>query len=163
MSVQKRFRMFAGPNGSGKSTLYKRLRKDSTIHTDIYVAADRIEADILKKKRFVFNAYRINVVESEFKSFISHSGILSKYPLKSDLLSSLQIKSGVLKVRDRKFINSYLASCIANYLAVRLLESDQSFCYETVMSHPSKIKLLMNAKKFGFEVVEEIAISLSLQ
>jgi predicted ABC-type ATPase len=143
--------MFAGPNGSGKSSLYERLRKDAVIHTDTYVAADRIEADIRRKKKFVFNAYRIKVDESEFKSFVVDSGILSKYPLKNNLLDSVHIKSGVLKVSDPKFIDSYLASCIAGYLSEKLIETGQSFCLETVMSHPSKIKVLKQAKKLGFK------------
>src|SRR5438445_1119615 len=92
--TKKRFRMFAGPNGSGKSTLYERLRKDSIIHTDIYLAADRIEAELLKKKRFVFNAYRIKVTDTEFKSEAELSGILQKHPKKKVLLNAVNIKSG---------------------------------------------------------------------
>jgi len=61
--VTPRFRMFAGPNGSGKSSLYNHLRNQKIIHTEIYVSADRIEAELKIKKRFVFNAYRISTNE----------------------------------------------------------------------------------------------------
>jgi len=33
------------------------------------------------------------------------------------------------------------------------IEQKQSFCYETVLSHPSKIQLVQQAKQNGFEVV----------
>ncbi len=150
MSAPKRFRMFAGPNGSGKSSLYERLRKD-TIHTDVYIAADRIEADFRKKKRFTFNAYRIKVSETEFISFAVTSGILDKHPHKLALLKSLQIKAGILRLKNPAFIDSYLASCIASYLSLKLFETEQSFCFETVMSHPSKLEILKETKKRGFK------------
>lgn len=151
MTSRKRFRMFAGPNGSGKSTLYERLRKDSIIHTDIYLAADRIEAEINNNKRFVFNAYRVSVTEAEFKSEAELSGVLLRHPNKKKLLDAIQIKSGILTIRDKRFLDSYLASFIASYLAKKLFESDQSFCFETVMSHPSKIEMLNAAKEFGYK------------
>lgn len=150
MSAPKRFRMFAGPNGSGKSSLYLRLRKD-TIHTDAYISADRIEADIRKKKRFTFNAYRIKVSEAEFRAFAAKSGILDKHPSKEAMLESLQIKAGVLRLKNTVFLDSYLASCIASYLTGKLFETRQSFCLETVMSHPSKLEVLKEAKKYGFK------------
>jgi predicted ABC-type ATPase len=151
MTPQKRFRMFAGPNGSGKSTLYERLRKDSIIHTELYVAADRIEAELRKKKRFVFNAYHVKVTEVEFISFGQQSGILDKHPNKDEVLKALHIKSGILTIKDPAFIDSYVASLIANYLSKKLLETEHSFCFETVMSHESKIDLLREAKRLGFK------------
>src|ERR1700682_5714984 len=123
MTTKKRFRMFAGPNGSVKSTLYQRLRKDSIIRTDIYLSADRIEAELRKTRRFVFNAYRIKVTEAEFKSDATLSGVLRKHPNIHKLLGAVQVKSGILTVSDKAFIDSYLASFIAAYLAKKLFES----------------------------------------
>ena len=143
--------MFAGPNGSGKSTLYERLREDSVIHTEIYVAADRIEAEIKKRERFVFNAYHVKIAQDEFISEASTSSLLAKHPNKNDVLKALQIKSGILRIKNSDFVDSYIASFIASYLAKKLLESGQSFCFETVMSHPSKIALLKEAKRLGFK------------
>jgi len=64
--VKPRFRIFAGPNGSGKSTLFEYLRSKKNIHTEIYVSADRIEAELRKKNAFVFNAYRVSTSEDDF-------------------------------------------------------------------------------------------------
>jgi predicted ABC-type ATPase len=151
MTPKKRFRMFAGPNGSGKSSLYERLRKDAIIHTDIYISADKIEADIRKNKRFVFNAYGVKVSEPEFKTAAGKYGILSKHPNRKGLLEALSIKGGILYIKEKKFIDSYLASAIVSYLGRKFLETGKSFCLETVMSHPSKVALLEQAKRFGFK------------
>jgi predicted ABC-type ATPase len=151
MIAQKRFRMFADPNGSGKSTFYERLRKDSTIHTEIYVAADRIESEIRKRKQFVFNAYHVKVTEHEFLSEARNSSILDKHPNKAEVLKSFRINSGMLTIGNPAFIDSYVASFIASYLSSKLLESGQSFCFETVMFHESKINLLREAKRLGFK------------
>ncbi len=52
----------------------------------------------------------------------------------------------------KKGINSYSASLIVSYLAEKLVAINESFCFETVMSHPSKIKMLEAAKSAGYNV-----------
>jgi len=47
-------------------------------------------------------------------------------------------------------INSYQASYIAEFFRSILVESNQTFSFETVMSHPSKIEFLKKAKQMGF-------------
>ena len=51
----------------------------------------------------------------------------------------------------KKKINSYHASFIATYLVNKLLFTGQSFCFETVMSHISKVHLLAHAKRAGYK------------
>ncbi|HKO81524.1 MAG TPA: hypothetical protein VJU78_14065, partial [Chitinophagaceae bacterium] len=51
----------------------------------------------------------------------------------------------------KKQINSYHASFIATYLVNKLLLTGQSFCFETVMSHISKVQLLAEAKQAGYK------------
>ena len=150
--MQPRFRMFAGPNGSGKTHLFNFLRSQSFIHTEIYVNADEIEQKLSKSLRFHFNAYRVKVSDEDFKKHIRQSGILKKIRDKS-FLDKINIHGGVLKMHIRKGeLNSYIASFIASYLSQKLIESKQSFCYETVLSHSSKLKLLEQAKKKGYKI-----------
>ncbi|MBI4931831.1 MAG: zeta toxin family protein [Bacteroidetes bacterium] len=149
--MQPRFRMFAGPNGSGKTHLFNFLRSKSYIHTEIYVNADEIEQKLSESLRFHFNAYRVKVSDEDFKKHIRQSGILKKIQDKS-FLKKINIQGGVLKMNIRKGeLNSYIASFIASYLSEKLIESKQSFCYETVLSHPSKLKLLEQARKKGYK------------
>lgn len=49
--------------------------------------------------------------------------------------------------------HSYDASKIAAHMRSKLLTSGESFCFETVFSHPSKIDFVAQAKANGYEVV----------
>lgn len=144
--------MFAGPNGSGKTFFFKHLRRNGVIQTEIYVSADRIEASLLKRPSFNFNAYRIKVSESEFKDHIIKDGLFQAKIDNLDFLALFRIKKGILFIKlTKKKINSYHASFIATYLVKKLLETGQSFCYETVMSHVSKTELLSLAQQCGYK------------
>lgn len=143
-----RFRLFAGPNGSGKSSLFQHLKSKGSINTELYVSADRIEAGLKKDAYFNFNAYRVKVSEPEFKQHIEASGLFKK--LGKHNLNFLTLQSGVLRVAPAE-VNSYIASFVASYLVEKLFESRQSFCFETVMSHQSKIEMLKLAKKKGYK------------
>lgn len=149
--MQPRFRMFAGPNGSGKTHLFNFLQNHSYIHTEIYVNADSIEQKLSDSMQFNFNAYRVKVSDEDFKKHIRQSGILKKIKDKS-FLEKLELRSGILKMRIRKNeLNSYIASFVATYLAGKLIETKQSFCYETVLSHQSKLNLLRQAQENGYK------------
>jgi predicted ABC-type ATPase len=147
---KSRFRIFAGPNGSGKSSLFNYLKEQKYISTEIYINADKIEKQISLSKKFSFNAYRVKVSEEEFKAEIKTDGLFERSGLGSDI-EKLHIKSGILNIKLKEpKINSYLASFICVFLAKKLFETGSSFCYETVMSHPSKIELYQLAKEAGY-------------
>ncbi|MDZ4809676.1 MAG: zeta toxin family protein [Bacteroidota bacterium] len=149
---QPRFRLFAGPNGSGKTFFFNHLRSNGIITTEIYVSADKIEADFKKKPLFNFNAYRVKVSDDEFKEHILTDGLYASKINDSSFLRAIRIKSGVLQINlPRKKINSYHASFIATYLVNKLLLTGQSFCFETVMSHVSKVQLLSVARQAGYK------------
>jgi predicted ABC-type ATPase len=147
---RKRFRIFAGPNGSGKSTLYNQLI-NSTIHTKLYVAADKIEAEMRDQEFFDFTEYNFITTEEEFKMHAKRQELLDIHGSKQELLDSLRVRENRLTVNNRQFIDSYLASSVASYLTQKLFETNQSFCFETVMSHHSKIELLQQARKLGYK------------
>ena len=48
---------------------------------------------------------------------------------------------------------SYEAAAIASKLRSRLLKQGNSFCFETVFSHPSKIDFVAEAKSLGYEII----------
>ena len=149
---QPKFRLFAGPNGSGKTFLFQHLKTNGFISTEIYISADKIEADLKGKKIFNFNAYRVKVSDEEFQHYILTDGLYTSKINDPSFLRDIKIKSGILKTNlAKEKINSYHGSFIASYLANKLLASGQSFCYETVMSHISKIRLLEQAKKAGYK------------
>ena len=148
-----KFRLFGGPNGSGKTFLFEQLRKAGTINTEIFVNADRILRDIQKRGNFNFNAYHIRSSDVEFKDSIANSGLFEKIK-ESDLLTRTSIQRGVLGFAiPRTDLNAYHASFIATYLVSKLFETGQSFCFETVMSHGSKIAYLDLARRFNIKVI----------
>jgi predicted ABC-type ATPase len=49
--------------------------------------------------------------------------------------------------------NSYAAARIAEKIRFEQLEQGNSFCFETVFSHPSKIDFIGKAKALGYEVI----------
>lgn len=150
--LQPRFRLFAGPNGSGKTFFFKHLKSKGLITTEIYVSADKIEADIKKNPSFNFNAYRVKVSDAEFKQHILADGLFESKINDISFFKAIQIEAGVLSIKlTRKKINSYHASFIATYLVNKLLLTGQSFCFETVMSHISKVDLLSQAKTMGYK------------
>ena len=145
-----RFRMFAGPNGSGKTTFYESIRNAGLINTEIYISADRIEETLRDNGSFNFNPYHIKVNRDSLVTHIKNSGLYLENKFDSNFLESFEIKSGKLSFPKLKF-NSYHASFIASYLVEMLLLNKKSFCFETVMSHPSKLNLLAKAKKLGYK------------
>lgn len=149
--MAQKFRLFAGPNGSGKSTLFKDLRQAKVIHTEIYISADSIEVTLKNKKQFYFPAYRIQANQEEFIAHIKQSSLFKRIEHKEIFLKSCTIQSGILKIENTE-INSYHASFVATYLVDKLFETKQSFCFETVMSHDSKIELLKKAKSLKYKI-----------
>lgn len=148
--MAQKFRLFAGPNGSGKSTMFKRFKHQKIIHTEIYVSADSIEVTLKEKKQFYFPAYRIQATQEEFINHIESSSLFKRIKDKATFLASCKIKSGILTIENTA-INSYHASFVATYLVDKIFETKQSFCFETVMSHPSKIELFKIAKKYNYK------------
>jgi predicted ABC-type ATPase len=148
--MPSKFRLFAGPNGSGKSTLFKNLKQQKIIHTEIYVSADSIEETLRIKNKFYFPAYRIQANQKEFIEHVINSTLFEKIENKTTFTNSIKIKSGILTFENTD-INSYHASFVASYLVDNLFKTKQSFCFETVMSHISKIRLIENAKNKGYK------------
>lgn len=138
--------MFAGPNGSGKSTLIDQIDKQFNL-------GYKINADVIK-----------NLLDTQ--NFIDckhfYPDILFQKDWELFLLLNMndQRNSGHLKnklvIRDNFFVckdkvNSYEAALVATFFRELLLQNKFTFSFETVMSHPSKVDFLSNAKKTGFK------------
>lgn len=54
---------------------------------------------------------------------------------------------------DNPEANSYQAARLAAQLRYEQLEAGNSFCFETVFSHPSKIDFLARAKALGYQII----------
>jgi predicted ABC-type ATPase len=141
--MTKRLRVIAGPNGSGKSTWLDKIK--SKVELGIYVNADEIEKTIKEKGVLNLENYKIKTSNKEFIDFINNEGFSA---LKLSNQSKF-IQKNTLKISD---IDSYIASDIAAFIREKLLLMDISFSFETVMSHPEKLKFIEKAKDKGYRI-----------
>lgn len=144
----KRLRVFAGPNGSGKTTIVKSLQ--SEIPFGVYVNADDIESLLKEGKVLLFNTYQIVVGENQIQQFFKTSSFAPVKRNEPDLWTKLTVKENVLHIQA--VVDSYLAADLAEFIRQQLLSNNQSFTYETVMSHESKIAFLEIARNKGYRV-----------
>ncbi|MDR2999841.1 MAG: hypothetical protein LBU89_01135 [Fibromonadaceae bacterium] len=146
----KRLRVFAGPNGSGKSTLYSYLVKNHIFNNYYFINADVISKDLMDFLNLAY--YPVKFVKAEFLDFLEKSSFQSKLSFK--LASKLNIEGSIISLTDRDFPEiSYISACLAEFLRRKMImESDSSFAFETVFSHPSKLDEILFAKENGYKV-----------
>ncbi|MDZ4861312.1 MAG: zeta toxin family protein [Candidatus Hydrogenedentes bacterium] len=140
-------RLFAGPNGSGKSTLKGVLSHELL---GAYLNPDEIESHIRETGSLSLAPFGVRTTAEEILAFFSSSSLLHD----ANMLSAarrLHFSGGQLHF-DQVAVNSYFASVALDFLRTKLLEAGQSFTFETVMSHGSKIDILEKARKLGFRI-----------
>jgi predicted ABC-type ATPase len=137
--------MFAGPNGSGKSILKSYLSKELL---GVYLNPDEIEQEIRKQGFLDFTIYGVTATADEVLVFFNGSSFLIKKGF-SDAAKRLGFAHDRLDFTKVE-MNSYFSSVACDFLRQKLLEQKISFTFETVMSHPSKVKLLKQAQRAGY-------------
>lgn len=140
-----RIRMFAGPNGSGKSTFKTMLRKELL---GIYINPDEIENQIQERHFLDLEPYQVNANEEEILRYFKESVLLEKAGCLDDG-QYLRFKDNKLIFRDVRS-HTYFASVAADFIRKKLIENSKSFTFETVMSFPDKIQLLLDAQSQGY-------------
>ncbi|BAV07977.1 Predicted ABC-type ATPase [Filimonas lacunae] len=139
-------RVFAGPNGSGKSTIIKEIQK--LVATGAYVNADDIEKACRDKGFINLGDYGLASTAPAFAAFLQHSTLLAKAE-NEGLQIGISFSNNVIKVDQQA--NSYAAALIADFLRNLLLDQGETFSFETVMSHESKLEMLQRSAKSGFK------------
>lgn len=145
MSIKK-FRMFAGPNGSGKSTLIHQI--DSSFNLGFFINADNIEQTLKTAKHLDYRSLvPTKIDQTDWINFINSK--ISDPRVKLLSFNGFSFKDDFLVSKQE--INSYHASIIAEFFREKLIEGNQTFSFETVMSHPSKLEFISQAKMNGFK------------
>ena len=137
--------MFAGPNGSGKSTLKSYLPAPLL---GVYLNPDEIEQQISKRRFLDFSEYGVTATGEEALSFFRGSSFLESAGF-APAAKALVFAGGRLDFGNVE-VNSYFASVAADFLRHKLLAQKSTFTFETVMSHQSKIELLVEAQSAGY-------------
>lgn len=138
-------RMFAGPNGSGKSVLKSYLAEPLL---GVYLNPDDIEKQVKERGCVDMRDFDIQVTAEEVLPFFTSSALLIQQGL-SEAAGSLTY-AGERLCFPHGVINSYFASVMTDFLRHKLLAAKQTFTFETVMSHPSKVSLLQSAQNAGY-------------
>lgn len=139
-------RVFAGPNGSGKSTTIKEVQH--SFYTGVYVNADDIEKTAREKGFINLGDYGLIPEETAFTDFLRQSTLLKKAN-RDGFAIDLTFSDNIIKIG--KNTHSYEAALIAAFLRQLLIEEGNTFSFETVMSHPSKLDVFRNAHAAGFK------------
>ncbi len=144
--------MLAGPNGSGKSFLVPSLATE--VNLGVIVNADEIEARLKaqhRRRTRVLNLHdwKLMLTQQDLDAFLQAEEATKQTTLAQQQMQKLRIEENVLLFTAVK-IDSYLASRVAEFLRYSLLAARQSFTFETVMSHPSKLAFLRDAQAAGF-------------
>lgn len=137
--------MFAGPNGSGKSTLKAVLPAELL---GVFLNPDDIEDEIRRQGFLDFAAYHVTTNAKEVLPFFTGSVFLKDAGY-ADTAKKLHFSNGRLNFENLE-VNSYFASVAGDFLRQKLLERKETFTFETVMSHRSKVDLLARAQAVGY-------------
>jgi predicted ABC-type ATPase len=143
----KRMRVFAGPNGSGKSTIIKEIQQQ--VFTGTYINADDIEKACKDKGFINLGDFGLDTTLEDFLKFRNQSTLVTK-ALNEGYQIDLTFSDNIIKV-PAETNNSYAAALIAEYLRNLLVDKGETFSFETVMSHESKLSMFQRAQKEGFK------------
>lgn len=151
MSKVKRLRIFAGPNGSGKSTLFETFQRN--YKPGIFINSDVVEKEILEKGFLDLLPYGLDLTQDDLINFYQteNAKTLLDKSQKSGHKIDIEIKENIIVDKSRD-THSYEAALITSFIRENLLKKGISYAFETVMSHPSKLDEIIEAKKNGYKV-----------
>lgn len=138
-------RVFAGPNGSGKSTL-KGLLPGALL--GIYLNPDEIEKSARENGWLDLESFGVAANANEVVDFFRASALLLDHGY-GEAIEAFR-GGGSRLVFDAAKFDSYFASVFVDFVRQKLIAAGESFTFETVMSHPSKVDLLRMAREKGY-------------
>lgn len=148
-NIKKRLRVFAGPNGSGKSTLFEEFSLN--YYTGHFINADYIEKILETKKILNLDLFNLKATEYEFNDFLNNDNAKSLLKKSEEENHKIQLSCSENYIRTySKNGSKYEGSLISSFLREKLIQNNQSFCFETVMSHSSKLEEIQIAKNLGY-------------
>lgn len=113
-----------------------------------YVNSDDIEKSINETGLVDLGGFGIASNDSALRAFFLNSTLAQKAGL-NDAANDFELRQGEIEILAKP-LNGYLASAIADFIRQKLLELKISFTFETVMSHPDKVKFLAMAQSAGY-------------
>ena len=143
--IKARLRVFAGPNGSGKSTLFEEFSKK--YDAGVFLNADIIEKELATKGYIDLNEYNLNLTRADLNSFLEtdRAKSLIEKSKNDNQKIDFDLKENLI-FDKKKETHSYEGALISAFLRHYLIAQNIDFCFETVMSHSSKIEEIKEAR-----------------
>lgn len=141
-----RLRMFAGPNGSGKSTI-KNVIPDKLL--GYYLNPDDIEREVKNNGYYDARYLDLQTSTEEIIGFFNNHPLITRTDESDSIHTISFVQNEFIDFSDIIF-NSYLSAILTDFLRNKLIEQNQSFTFETVMSSPDKLRILQNSKNAGY-------------
>ncbi len=137
--------MIAGPNGSGKSSIRSAIDDRLIVK---FINADEIEASLQSTSAFDFHPYGIQTSQQELADYLEKHPLLTASAFNFER-QQFTLQNSILSIPTAHHAD-YLAAVLAEYIRNKLMDANESFTFETVMSHPSKLEFLQVAKDRGY-------------
>ena len=150
MAKIKRMRIFAGPNGSGKSTLFDLYKEQ--FNPGVFLNSDVIDKILLNDRSIDLSHYGLTSENTDLEEFYKKNN--AKSLLEKATSEGFPIK---LIIKENKIFDestnsqSYGSSLINSFIRSKLFDEGINFCFETVMSHESKLQEILEAKNRGYK------------
>lgn len=143
-------RMFAGPNGSGKTSLIQKFARefsaDGLFQLHHYLNADDLYRNFQQGKGISLELLgRMITVEQLRTALLGGGRLRADHPF----LDAVEIVNARL-LAPASVCDDYVAASLTDFLREELLVAGQSFSFETVMSHRSKIDFFARASASGY-------------
>lgn len=147
-----KLRLFCGPNGSGKSSLYEEFKKHN-YSSGVYINSDEIEKEILKTGFLDLDTFNLKVSQNDFNDFLKEDDSVTLLNKAEESNHSIDISLEENIIVDKsKDTHSYEASLISSFIRKELIENENTFSFESVMSHSSKLNELKLARERGYRI-----------
>lgn len=150
MQRTKRLRIFAGPNGSGKSSIYQLIATQYNVGT--YINADELQLELVKPEGVLLSRFHSLLNGEDFSDFYGkhalHLSVGANFPFVISANGHLKL----LEAGNDPLKLSYAVAVLADYLRTGLIEASKNLSFETVLSHPSKLSFIRQAKAKGYRI-----------
>lgn len=146
----KRLRLFAGPDGAGKSSVYRAISAQHDV--GVYVNAEELHIELATTQGLLLRRFQESLSAEDLKAFYAQHPLriffADGFPFKASSDGWLTLSEAAKPSQSA----ARAASVLADYVRTRLIESGADLACETVLSNPSELTLLRQAKKRGYQV-----------
>ncbi len=143
---KKIMRVFAGPNGSGKSTIFEYIAK--RYESGKFINADYIAAALRRDGRFSLAGFGLSATEDDVRAALQSSSWGWEESGNAEIASMIVEPGPEIRVKTGRPDHS--AAIVADIARQLMMKEGRHFSVETVMSHPSKLELIWEARRLGY-------------